>query len=373
MSDIAPTPSVPPTVPTPHKVAVLGAGSWGTAFAKIAADAALAGSVDRPAWDVVLWGRDERAMDTMSATGVNDKYFPNVRLPRNLEYTSESQAALEGADVVVLALPAQVLRSHLESVAEFVREEAVVVSLAKGLERGSGQRMSEVIAEVFPAARDRTVVVSGPNLAKEIIQDQPTASVVASPSEDAAGLVSRLCATSYFRPYTSGDVVGVEIGGLVKNVIALCVGICEGRDYGDNSKASIMTRGLAETTRLAVALGGRPETLAGLAGMGDLVATCSSPLSRNHTAGRLLALGLSEEEVATRMTQTAEGIKSAPVVLELARRHGVEMPLVEAVSAVLAQKISVDQLQPLLLGRRLKAETPHGGPSGTSAPGQQPA
>ncbi|WP_243155743.1 NAD(P)H-dependent glycerol-3-phosphate dehydrogenase [Kocuria sp. TGY1127_2] len=369
MSDTAQAPSVPPTVPTPRKVAVLGAGSWGTAFAKIAADAARTESKQNPSWETILWGRDESAMQAMAKTGVNDRYFPNVRLPENLAYTADPREALDGADVVVLALPAQVLREQLKSMAALVPTDAVLVSLAKGLERGTGLRMSEVIAEVFPGGKDRIAVVSGPNLAKEIIQNQPTASVVASPSEYAAGLVSRVCATSYFRPYTSADVVGVEIGGLVKNVIALCVGICEGRDYGDNSKASIMTRGLAETTRLAVALGGRPETLAGLAGMGDLVATCSSPLSRNHTAGKLLALGLSEEEVTARMTQTAEGIKSAPVVLELARRNGVEMPIAEAVSAVLASQVTVDQLQPMLLGRQLKAETPHGGPEGTSAPG----
>ena len=370
MSETVRAPTVPPTVPTPRKVAVLGAGSWGTAFAKIAADAARVSEDRDPAWQVVLWGRDESAMNLMAETGTNDRYFPNVRLPGNLGFTANQREALTGADVVVLALPAQVLRDQLVSAADAVPQDAVLVSLAKGLERGTGLRMSEVIAEALPGSQGRITVLSGPNLAREIIQEQPTASVVASVSEPSAGMVSRVCATPYFRPYTSADVVGVEIGGLVKNVIALCVGICEGRDYGDNSKASIMTRGLAETTRLASALGGRPETLAGLAGMGDLVATCSSPLSRNHTAGRLLALGLSVEEVSARMTQTAEGIKSAPVVRDLARRHGVEMPIVEAVTSVLAGEITVDQLQPMLLGRRLKAETPHGGPEGTNAPGQ---
>lgn len=377
----------------PRKVAVLGAGSWGTAFAKIAADAAAragreaaSGPAAGPAWEVVLWGRDESAMAAMSATGINERYFPHVRLPQNLQFTADPRAALAGADVVVLALPAQVLRSQLDLFAPSIAPDAALVSLAKGLERGTGLRMSQVIAEVLDAAArgndggpvadagaapagqqaaeggsaaSRVAVLSGPNLAREIVQEQPTASVVAAPSAEVAGTVAAVCVTDYFRPYTSSDVVGAEIGGLVKNVIALCVGICEGRDYGDNSKASIMTRGLAETTRLALALGGRPETLAGLAGMGDLVATCSSPLSRNHTAGRLLGSGLSEAETTSRMTQTAEGMKSASAVLDLARRAGVEMPIVEAVVAVLESRITVEQLQPMLLGRSLKAETPH--------------
>jgi len=362
-------PTVPPSVPTPRRVAVLGAGSWGTAFAKVAADAARLGASDGDSWEVVLWGRNRDSMASISTSGINERYFPNTRLPENLSFTSDPEEALRGADVVVVAIPAQALRSQLVAMASIIESNAVVVSLAKGLERGTGLRMSEVIEQTLPGFGEQIAVLSGPNLAKEIIQEQPTASVVASVSERSAALVSRVCATTYFRPYTSGDVVGVELGGLVKNVIALCVGICEGRDYGDNSKSSIMTRGLAETTRLAVALGGRAETLAGLAGMGDLVATCSSPLSRNHTAGRLLALGLSEVEVGQRMTQTAEGMKSASVVRDLARRHGVEMPIVEAVSAVLDGQITVDQLQPMLLGRALKAETPHGGPQGTSAPG----
>jgi glycerol-3-phosphate dehydrogenase (NAD(P)+) len=357
----AEAPGAPAPSATPRRVVVLGAGSWGTVFAKIAADAAArAEGEGGPGWSVTLWGRDPELIERLEETGVNDRYFPTVRLPGNLTYSSDARRALEGADVVVLAIPAQALREQLGGLAGAVPPGAVLVSLAKGLERGTGLRMSEVIAQALPGSRDRVAVVSGPNLAREIIQEQPTASVVAASSAEVAGMVSRVCATGYFRPYTSSDVVGVEIGGLVKNVIALCVGMCEGRDLGDNSKASIMTRGLAETSRLALALGGRHETMAGLAGMGDLVATCSSPLSRNHTAGRLLGTGLSEAEVASRMTQTAEGIKSAPVVLELARTHGVEMPIVAGVVAVLSGAISVDQLQPMLLGRSLKAETPHG-------------
>lgn len=347
------------------KVAVLGAGSWGTAFAKVVADAAMESS---SGVQVSLWGRNEQAMAEMARTGINSRYFPDHRLPENLVATGDLALALTGAEIVVLAVPAQNLREQLHAVAPHLGEDAVMVSLAKGLEQGSGLRMSEVITQVltehFPHQSaeqiDRRIsVLSGPNLAREIMSEQPTASVVAAHDEQIAASIAAVCACSYFRPYTGTDIVGVEIGGLVKNVIALCVGICEGRNYGDNSKASVMTRGLAEITRLALALGADGTTLSGLAGMGDLIATCSSPLSRNHTAGRLLAEGVDPDQLSTVMTQTAESVKTAPVVAQLARKHGVEMPITEAVVAVLTHRLSVEDLAPQLLGRRLKTENPH--------------
>lgn len=349
------------------KVAVLGAGSWGTTFAKILADAARAQGLERT---VMLWGRNPQTMAQIQASRVNETYFPGQRLPDQLVMTADLAQALEGASLVVLALPAQVLRSQLEQAVSYLDPQALLVSLAKGLEGGSGLRMSEVIQEVLQgqliasgasyqqieAAAQRVTVLSGPNLAAEIMQEQPTTSVVAAHSQQVAQQVAAYCAAPYFRPYTNTDIVGVEIGGLVKNIIALCVGMCEGKQYGDNSKASVMTRGLAETTRLALALGGKLETMSGLAGMGDLIATCASPLSRNHTAGRLLAQGISPDQLHTVMTQTAESIKSAPVVAELARKVGVEMPITEAVVAVLNRRISVEELAPALLGRSLKSE-----------------
>lgn len=354
----------------PPKVAVLGAGSWGTAFAKVVADAATAAGSNR---QVVLWGRKPDAMAQMASTRINEPYFPGVKLPDNLEFTSDVEQALHGAHIVVLAIPAQALRAQLEVFAPLLEPDAVLVSLAKGLEMGSGLRMSEVIIEVLQGnlvaidappetisgVTDRVTVLSGPNLAKEIIVEQPTTSVVAATTLETAQKVASICAANYFRPYTNTDIIGVEIGGLVKNVIALCVGMCEGKQYGDNSKASVMTRGLAETTRLALALGGKLETMSGLAGMGDLIATCSSPLSRNHTAGRLLAEGIEPDQLHTVMSQTAESIKSAPVVAELARKVGVAMPITEAVVEVLNRTISVEQLAPALLGRALKSESDH--------------
>ena len=353
--------------PTVESIAILGAGSWGTAFAKIAADAARERGDDTR---VTLIGRDEQAMAECERTRENSRYFPGIKLPDNLHFTADAPSALTGADLVVLALPAQVLRSQLQNYARFIEPDALLVSLAKGLETGTGLRMSQVITEELEEALamrgadvraighipHRVCVLSGPNLATEIMGEEPTASVVAARTLPVAEAVARAIACGYFRPYTNTDVVGTEIGGLVKNVIALCVGICEGRNYGDNSKASIMTRGLAEITRLAVALGGEASTMSGLAGMGDLIATCSSPLSRNHTAGRLLAEGVAPDRLHEHMSQTAESIKSAPVVAELARRHGVEMPIVEAVVAVLSGRISIENLAPKLLGRRLKHE-----------------
>jgi glycerol-3-phosphate dehydrogenase (NAD(P)+) len=334
-------------------VAVLGAGSWGTTFAKILADAATASGVER---SIRLWGRREEVVAEINGNHRNPQYLADIDLPPSISASTNVADALSGADLVVLAVPAQSLRLQLRKWKPLIGPDALVVSLMKGLELGTDARMSEVIAEELDIPADRIAVVSGPNLAMEIAREEPTASVVACPDSAVAGWIARSCTAPYFRPYTTSDIVGVEIGGIVKNVIALAVGICEGKQMGDNTKASVITRGLAETSRLALALGGKAHTMAGLAGLGDLVATCSSPLSRNHTAGRLLGQGLTLDEVAQKMTQTAEGIKSGQAVHELAGKLGVEMPITAAVVAVLAGKLSVDQLGPLLLSRELKAE-----------------
>lgn len=335
---------IPPSV-----VAVLGAGSWGTVFAKILGDA-------DPTRTVRLWARRADVADQINSRHLNPQYLGTTELPPNVTASADAAEVLRDAPLVVLAVPAQSLRQQLPAFKPLLAPGAVVVSLMKGLEIGTDARMSEVIREELDLPAERVAVISGPNLAMEIAREEPTASVVACADHDVAAWIAHACTARYFRPYTNTDVVGVEIGGVVKNVIALAVGICEGRSFGDNTKASVMTRGLAETTRLALALGGRVETLAGLAGLGDLVATCSSPLSRNHTAGRLLGEGLTLDQVNERMTQTAEGIKSGQAVLDLARQLGVEMPITENVVAVLQGEISVDDLGPRLLTRHLKSE-----------------
>lgn len=337
----------------PAAVAVLGAGSWGTTFAKILADAAAASGVER---DIRIWGRRSEVVDQINLKNRNEQYLDGIPLPPSITASTDIAEVLAGAELVVLAVPAQTLRHQLHQWKYLVPPRTIVVSLMKGLELQTDARMSQVIEEELGIPASHVAVISGPNLAMEIAREEPTASVVACSDVVAASWIARTCTAPYFRPYTTADVVGVEVGGVVKNIIALAVGICEGRQMGDNTKASVITRGLAETSRLTLALGGQAQTLAGLAGLGDLVATCSSPLSRNHTAGRLLGTGLTLEEVAGQMTQTAEGIKSAHAVLELAGKLDVEMPITAAVVAVLSGKLSVDELGPLLLSRDLKRE-----------------
>ena len=337
----------------PDIVAVLGAGSWGTTFAKILADAAAAAGVER---SIRIWGRRPEVVEQINSLHRNTQYLKDIELPETVTASTDVAEVLKDAALVVLAVPAQSLRPQLGEWKPLLAPDAVVVSLMKGLELGTDARMSEVIAQELGLPASRVAVVSGPNLAMEIAREQPTASVVACSDADTAAAIALSCTAPYFRPYTSTDVVGVEIGGIVKNVIALAVGICEGRQMGDNTKASVITRGLAETSRLALALGGEAQTMAGLAGLGDLVATCSSALSRNHTAGRLLGEGLSLEEVAEQMTKTAEGIKSGAAVHELAGKLNVEMPITAAVVAVLEGRMSVDDLGPRLLARALKSE-----------------
>lgn len=334
------------------RIAVLGAGSWGTTFAKVLGDADTA---PEPS-EIILWARRAEVAEEINTLGTNSTYLGSILLPESITATTDLAQAVRGADVVILAVPAQSLRSHLAQVRAAMSRDAVVVSLIKGLERDTNQRMSEIIAAELELSPAQIAVVSGPNLAMEIAREEPTASVVACRDEAVAEEIAALCSSRYFRPYTNTDVTGVEIAGIVKNVIALAVGICDGQQLGDNSKASVITRGLAETTRLAAVLGGRLETLSGLAGLGDLVATCASPLSRNRTAGRLLGEGLSAEEVTARLTQTAEGMKSGTAVLDLAHSLGVEMPICEAVCAVLDGRLAVENIASLLLARDLKSE-----------------
>ncbi|CEA08470.1 Glycerol-3-phosphate dehydrogenase [NAD(P)+] [Arthrobacter saudimassiliensis] len=343
-----------PRTQGPARIAVLGAGSWGTTFAKIAADAGAAAGTP-----VAVWARRPEVARDINGNHRNSDYLGDIALPENLTASTDAAEVLAGADLVVLAVPAQTLRQRLREFRGLIPAQAVLLSLAKGLEVGTDARMSQVIRQELDWPEEQVAVLSGPNLALEIARGEPTASVVACTSLETAGWIAAACTPPYFRPYTNTDVVGTEIGGIVKNVIALAVGICEGKQMGDNTKASVMTRGLAETTRLAVALGGRAETLSGLSGMGDLIATCSSSLSRNHTAGRLLAQGLTLDQVTETMRQTAEAIKSAPAVLDRAVQLGVSMPITENVVAVLQGVISVDELGPRLLARELKSEGVH--------------
>jgi glycerol-3-phosphate dehydrogenase (NAD(P)+) len=328
-------------------IAVMGAGSWGTAFALVLADAGN---------DVVLWGRREQLCDTINDKRQNLDYLPGIDLPEQITATPDPVVALTGADVVILAIPSQQLRANLEQWAAHIEPDAVLVSLMKGIELGTHKRMSEVIAEITGAGPERLAVVSGPNLAREIANREPAASVVACADESVAVRLQKLCHTPAFRPYSSTDVIGCELAGTAKNVIGLAVGVCQGLGFGDNAKASVITRGLAETARLGIALGAQPITFMGLAGMGDLVATCSSPLSRNRTFGEKLGTGLSVEQIMGQTRQVAEGVKSCQSVAELARLNGVEMPLVEHVAALVAGELTPQEMVQRLISREAKPE-----------------
>ena len=329
------------------RAAVLGAGSWGTTFAKVLADAGC---------DVALHARRPELAKSITEDGENRDYLPGVRLPDAVRATSDPAEALLDAAIVVLAVPSQSLRENLTAWSPLLPSDATLLSLMKGIELGTTKRMSEVIREVTGAGADRVAALSGPNLAREIAEEQPAATVIACADTGRAGALQAACHTAYFRPYTNPDLVGCELGGAVKNVIALACGIAEGLGFGDNTRASLITRGLAETARLGMALGAELTTFAGLAGLGDLVATCSSPLSRNRTFGEKLGRGMTVEQVQESTRQTAEGVKSCRSVLDLARAHGIDVPITEAVVRVCHEGEAAARMVREIMSREAKPE-----------------
>lgn len=332
---------------TVTRVAIMGSGSWGTAFGMVLADA---GS------DVIVWGRDTAVVDDIAQNRRNEAYHPGIALPERMTATADPGEAMAGAELVVLAVPAQVLRANLGAWGREIDEDAVLVSLMKGIEIGTSKRMSQVIMESASVPAERVAVVSGPNLAREIAERQPAATTVACVDEASARRLQDACTTDYFRPYWTTDVVGTEIGGAVKNVIAVANGMAAGMGLGENSQASLITRGLAEMARLGVAMGADPLTFQGLAGVGDLVATCQSPLSRNRTFGFNLGRGLSVEQTIAATRQTCEGYKSCQPILELGREHHVELPITEQVVQVLHFGGSPAGMAASFMSRGTKAE-----------------
>jgi glycerol-3-phosphate dehydrogenase (NAD(P)+) len=329
------------------RAAVLGSGAWGTAFAKVLAEAGA---------DVRIWARRAAVVDAINNDGVNEGSLPGVKLHRRISATGDLGEAVRDAEMVAIAVPSQTLRGNLAEWAGAFHRDATLISLMKGIELGTTKRMSEVMVETARVDPARVVVVSGPNLAPEIAAEQPAATVVAGLDQGRAQAVQQAIALPYLRPYTSEDVVGCEMGGAVKNVIALAYGMANAMGMGDNTKASLITRGLAETARLGVALGADPMTFAGLAGLGDLVATCSSPLSRNRTFGEHLGRGESLEQAQKATRQTAEGVKSCLAIRDLARAHGVEMPITEQVERVCHEGVDPRVAVKLLMGREMKPE-----------------
>jgi glycerol-3-phosphate dehydrogenase (NAD(P)+) len=336
---------------TAGAVAVMGAGAWGTALAKVLVDAG------GPEAEVTLWARRSDVAEQINATRYNPAHLPGTLLPPGIRATADAKAALAGASTVLLGVPAQMLRTSLEQWAPLVADGATLVSLAKGIELGTLMRMSQVIVSVTGVDPAQVAVISGPNLASEIAECQPAATVVACSDSGRAVAVQRMLKSGYFRPYTNSDVVGTEIGGACKNVIALACGMAAGVGLGENTAAAIITRGLAEIIRLGIALGAKGATLAGLAGVGDLVATCTSPHSRNRSMGERLGRGATvQSALEGKDGHVVEGVTSCESVLALASSYDVEMPLTDAVHRVCHKGLSVDEAMALLLGRSTKPE-----------------
>ena len=330
-----------------NKVAVLSAGSWGTAFSIVLADAGN---------DVTLWARREEVATAINEQRENPDYLPGIQLPPPVSATADVEKALHGADVVVLATPSQSLRDNLTTWSPFLEPDAVLVSLMKGVELGTLNRMSEVIHQVTGAGPERIAVISGPNLAKEIARREPAASVIACADESVAQMLQARTHSPAFRPYSSVDVLGCELGGAYKNVVGLAVGMAVGLGFGDNTTASLITRGLAETARLAMKLGANPLTLMGLAGLGDLVATCSSPLSRNRSFGEKLGRGLTSDEIYASTRQVAEGAKSCASLRALAEQSGCDAPVATYVDDVVAGRMTATEMMDAILARGTKSE-----------------
>jgi glycerol-3-phosphate dehydrogenase (NAD(P)+) len=328
--------------------AVMGAGAWGTALAKLLADAG---------GEVTLWARRSAVADEINSSRYNPGYLPGVPLPAGIRATADPAEALHGVTTVLLAVPAQTMRSNLEQWTSLITRGATLVSTAKGIELVTLMRMSQVIVDVMGVDPSQVAVISGPNLASEITAGQPAATVIACSDSGRAVAVQRMLNAGYFRPYTNADVIGTEIGGACKNVIALACGMAAGVGLGENTAAAIITRGLAEIMRLGIAVGAKGETLAGLAGVGDLVATCTSPRSRNRSFGESLGRGGTlESALRERGGHVVEGVTSCESVLALASSYDVEMPLTDAVERVCHKGLSVDQAVVALLGRSTKPE-----------------
>jgi glycerol-3-phosphate dehydrogenase (NAD(P)+) len=326
------------------KVAAIGAGSWGTAVAALAARNA----------PTVLWARRKELADEVNADHTNDAYLPGVALPPGLRGTSSLEEALDGADVVVMGVPSHGFRAVLTEAVAWLAGGVPVVSLTKGVEQDTLARMTEVVGEVAPG--HPAGVLTGPNLAKEVMAGYPAASVVAFADPDVAVELQQLFSTEAFRVYTNPDVVGCEVAGALKNVMAIASGIADGMGFGDNTRAALITRGLAELTRLGIALGGEAMTFSGLAGMGDLVATCISHQSRNRHVGEQLGRGRSIDDIVAEMSMVAEGVKTSRAVVQLAARHGLEMPIAEQVVAVLYEGKPASEIVPALMSRQARAE-----------------
>ena len=330
------------------KVGIVGTTSWGSALGVIIA---------RQGVDVCIWARTHAEADTLQADRQNKRFLPGVVFPASLSVSASANDALSDADIVIIVVPSRTFRGNLRRIADALPGNAAIVSATKGLESGSGKRMSELLADELPASMHGGIcALSGPNLSREIIGGKPASTVIASANPRAAQTAQSVINSNLFRVYTNTDIVGVEFGGALKNIIALAAGVCDGLGYGDNAKAAIITRGLAEIGRLAEAAGANPLTLAGLAGMGDLIATCSSPLSRNNYFGRRLAQGDSPQTISADMDNVAEGVDTIKGAMAIAKRFGIEMPITESMHTVIFEGVPLERAISRLLERAPRTE-----------------
>ena len=330
------------------KVGLLGGGSWGTTVASLTAKNA----------PTKMWARNTKTVDDINKYHRNEKYLPDAKLTESLTATTSIKEAVQDADVIVMGVPAQSFRHVLEDAKKHIRPWVPIVSLSKGLEKGTKMRMTEIIETIMPG--HPAGCLTGPNLAREIVAGQAAASVIAMVDDTIANALQRVFRTGLFRVYTNDDVIGCELGGALKNIIAIAAGMGDGAGAGDNTRSAVITRGLSELTRLGVAMGGKPETFSGLAGMGDLVATCSSPLSRNRSVGFKLGQGRKLDEIIAEMSMVAEGVKSCGVVMELAKEYDVEMPISEEVYKVVHEGNTVMDAFRGLIRRPLGSEAEPG-------------
>ena len=330
------------------KVAIIGNTIWGTTLALVA---------NRAGSDVIIWTRSDDEADRLNAARQDSRSLPGFTLPAGISYTGSMQQALDAASLVMLAVPSHTMRGNIKRVVDYLNNSMIIVSAAKGIEEGSGKCMSEVIVEEIDLGYHENIcVLSGPNLSGEIVKEMPSTTVVAAKNIEIAKNAQQILSSSLFRIYVSEDVTGVELGGALKNIIALSAGMSDGLGYGDNSKSALITRGLAEISRLGIAMGANPFTFYGLAGLGDLVTTCASKLSRNHHVGEQLAKGRKLDEITSSMNGIAEGIKTTVVARELARKLSIEMPITDQVYSVLYEGISVGQAMRNLMERELRHE-----------------
>ncbi len=328
-------------------VGIIGSGAWGTTLALLLANQGTA---------TTLWEHNAERAAEMQAQRENTLFLPGFRFPDSLVVTANIKEAVQGKDMLVLVTPSQRMRENVRLLAPYMGKETILVSASKGIEIGSLKRMTEVVAEELPQAADRVAALSGPNISREVAEGKPTAAVVAAYEQDIAVQARTLLSTQRFRIYTANDVVGVELGGALKNIIAIGAGFNDGMGYGDSAKAAFMTRGLAEIARLGFAAGAHPLTFAGLAGIGDLIATCASPLSRNHRLGQRLAAGEKLPDILASTRSVAEGVFTTRAALQLAARFDVEMPITSQLGLVLFEGLDPKKAVPELMMRDLKDE-----------------